>query len=348
MSPASSASERRLRSSKKEGKSLKRHSNLFEKIIDIDNLYLAHKNARKGKTHYADVQKVDTDPEVYIEHLHFLLSEGLFETSPYDMFVKLDKGKEREIYKLPYYPDRIVHWAIVQVLEPIWIGCISRRSFSSIPGRGIHDGLRQLHKAMADKGNAQYCLKLDIKKFYPSIRHDLMKQVVRHKVKDGRLLALLDEIIESMGGDRGVPIGNYLSQYFGNLFLSSFDRFVEDKGYHHRYFRYCDDIVVLGRTKQELHALFREMECFLRQKLDLSVKGNWQVFPTFVRGVDFLGYRSFGGYTLVRKRTVKSLKQTMRTKQGDDLKRSLASYNGWLSHADCFNLTSYIRKEVMG
>ncbi len=272
----------------------------------MENLYLAHKNARKGKAHYTEVKMVDSNPDYYLRQIHEMLKNKTYKTSPYEIFTKIDKGKEREIYKLPYYPDRIVHWAIVQIIEPIWMKTFIYDTYSSLKGRGIHKGLLRLHKAMKDKENTQYCLKFDIKKFYPSINHRILKQIIRKKIKDKDLLWLLDSIIDSVEGETNVPIGNYLSQYFGNLYLTYFDH-------------------------------------YLYEKLILKIKENWQVFPTYIRGVDFLGYRSFGGYTLLRKSTAKTFKRKMRKlKKKESLTDrdicSIMSYKGWLKWCDGYNL----------
>ena len=121
------------------------------------------------------------------------------------------------------------------------------------------------------------------------------------------------------------------------------------------YFRYCDDIVILHRDKNYLHKLKLEIEEFLYTKLDLKVKGNWQIFPTFIRGIDFVGYRHFGDYVLLRKSTAKSLKRKMtrllkRCKQGKQMTYgewcSVNSYDGWVIHCDGYNLSEKFIKPL--
>ena len=128
-------------------------------------------------------------------------------TYKYDTFI-IREPKERLIFKLPYYPDRIVHHAIMNILEPIWRSVFITNTYSCIKKRGIHKALYDIQSALKDKQNTVYCLKLDVRKFYPSIDHEILKQIVRKKIKDNKLLALLDGIIDSV---EGVPIGNYLS-----------------------------------------------------------------------------------------------------------------------------------------
>lgn len=325
---------------------MKRHGNLYEKIYDMENLVLAHKNARKGKTHYTDVIKIDENSELYLQTIHKMLKDKTYRTSPYKTFTKHDGKKDREIFVLPYYPDRIIQWAIVQVLEPIWESALIANTFSSLKGRGIHQGLVKLQKDLQNRNETKYCLKFDIKKFYPSIDHAILKSILRKKIKDEDVLELLDGIID---GAPGVPIGNYLSQYFGNLYLSEFDHWCKEHNHARYYYRYCDDIIILNSEKSVLHRLVWAIRRYLAAMLILVLKQNWQVFPTFVRGVDFLGYRCFGTYTLLRKsivqRMVPKFKQMSRY---DTLtlrdKNIIASYHGWMMWCDSYRLErKYIR-----
>ncbi len=338
----------------KKRSSMKRYGNLYAKIYDMDNLITAHENARKGKTFYKEVQLVDSNPEKYLKRIQDMLRNKTYRTSRYFVFTKMDKKKEREIFALPYYPDRIIQWAVVQVLEPIWMNTLISGTYSSLKGRGIHQGLQKLKKDLQQRNDTKYCLKLDVRKFYPSIDHNVLKSIIRRKIKDPDVLALLDNVIES---EQGVPIGNYLSQYFGNLYLNGFDHWMKETNHLRYYYRYCDDIVVLGPEKSMLHRLLDRIELYFHEHLKLQVKENWQVFPTFVRGIDFLGYRCFGHYTLLRKSTALNMKRKLvRMLTHAELTRHdlnvIASYHGWLTWCDGFRLSKkYIdplrKKEVL-
>lgn len=314
----------------------------------MDNLILAHQNAKKGKGWYQEVKMVDANPEYYLGKLQEILINKTYQTSQYETFIKKDSGKEREIFKLPYFPDRICQWAIMQVIEPILLNNFTKDTYSAIPGRGIHLCLNRLDDALQyDVPGTQYCLKLDAKKFYPSINHDILKMKYRRLFKDNDLLWLLDEIIDSTPGETGIPIGNYLSQYSGNFYLSSFDHWIKEvKGIKY-YFRYMDDIVILGSNKEELHNLMKEIDKYFKIKLKLKVKENWQVFPTFVRGIDFVGYRTFMNYKLLRKSTCKQFKRKMiainkKQIEGKEMNYSewcsINSYKGWLIHCNSYRL----------
>ena len=140
-------------------------------------------------------------------------------------------------------------------MEPIWYSLFVRDSYSCIKGRGIHGVVRKMKQVLKDKGNTTYCLKLDIKKFYPSIDHAVLKMILRKKIKDVQLLALLDEIVDSAPG---VPIGNYLSQFFANLYLTYFDHWLKEEQQVKYYIRYADDMVILHRDKAYLHQLLAQ------------------------------------------------------------------------------------------
>lgn len=330
---------------------MKRYNNLFGKVCSMDNIAAAHAKAKRGKGYYKEVRMVESNPDFYLQKIRDMLLNKTFKNSPYKKMSKItDNGKVREILKLPYYPDRIIHHAIMNVIEPIWFKTLIRDTYSAIKTRGIHDGVTRVKNALQDKENTQFCLKLDVKKYYPSINNELLKKVIRKKIKDNNLLWLLDEIINST---KGVPIGNYLSQYFGNLFLSGFDHWIKEQKREKYYFRYCDDIVILGRDKAHLHNLRNEIAAYLSIK-DLTVKKNWQIFPVDIRGIDFLGYRFFNNYTLVRKSISKKLiKRILAIKSNhsrlstSQVVNSIMSYMGWLKYGNAKNLfNSVIDNEI--
>lgn len=335
---------------------MKRYGHLYPKVYDMDNLILAHENAKKGKGWYQEVKMVEANPEYYLKILQKMLINKTYKTSEYETFIKNDSGKEREIYKLPYFPDRICQWAVMQIIEPYLLKHFTKDTYSAIPGRGTHLCLNRLYDAMQnDVPECQYCLKLDVKKFYPSINHTILKQKYRRLFKDDDLLWLLDEIIDSTEGDTGIPIGNYISQYSGNFYLSDFDHWIKEVKRAKYYFRYMDDIVIFGSSKEKLHKLKREIEEYFRTKLKLKIKENWQVFPTYERGVDFVGYRTFMNYKLLRKSTCKRFKRKMtalnkKRLEGKELNYSewcsINSYKGWLMHCDSYRLSEKYIKPI--
>lgn len=315
---------------------MKRVKNIFYLIADLDNLRLAHHNAQKGKKHYGEVMRVNKNEEAYLKRLQEMLLDKTFKNSEYKKFTIIDKGKKREIYSLPYFPDRILHHAILQVLEPIWKSVLIRNTFQSIKGRGVEDGRRKIKKSLQSK-DAKYCLQLDISKFYPSIDNDILKQIIRKKIADNDVLWLLDEIIDSV---HGVPIGNYISQYFGNIYLSYFDHYVKEKLKIKHYFRYCDDIILIHQDKDYLSYCFPKIEYYLEKELHLSIKTTFQIYPIRKRRINFLGFLFDNRKTYLRKRIVKGFKRSARKYNLCDKRKakSLASYHGWFKHSDSWNL----------
>lgn len=187
---------------------MKRLGNLYQTICSVENLKLADKRARKGKGSQYGIKVFDRNPEANIQLLHQALVNKSYKTSRYTTF-KIYEPKERIVFRLPYFPDRITHHAIMAILEPIFVSCFTTDTYSCIKGKGIHAAADAVKGALIDVQGTKYCLKMDIRKFYPSINHPVLKQLLRRKFKDADLLWLLDEIIDSAAG---VPIGNYLSQ----------------------------------------------------------------------------------------------------------------------------------------
>jgi retron-type reverse transcriptase len=342
---------RETENSQSEKQSMKRVGNLYEKIIAIDNLRLADEKARRGKLKSYGVKTHDKNREANVLLLHEMLKNKTFRTSEYHIF-KIYEPKEREIFRLPYFPDRIVHHAVMNILEPIWVSVFTADSFSCIKKRGIHGAMRKVKIAMRDVENTQYCLKIDIRKFYPSIEHDVLKQIIRRKIKCPDTLWLLDQIIDSADG---VPIGNYLSQYFANLYLTYFDHWIKEVIGIKYYFRYADDMVFLHRDKAFLHGLLVLINNYLHSELNLTLKGNYQVFPVAARGIDFVGFVFYNTHTRMRKGIKKNFCRAVAklNKRKDvsekDYKQRVSSWLGWAKYSDSKHLLkTIIKSEVYG
>lgn len=320
---------------------MKRRGDLFSTLVSIDNLRRAHQNARRGKTHYQAVQMVDADPDRYLLQLQQDLIDHTFTTAPYSQKT-IYEPKPRVIYKLPYYPDRIVHHAVMQVMQPIWDRQFIYDLYSAIPGKGLHAGSYRLREFLQDKENTRYCLKFDVTKFYPSIRPDKLYEIVQRTVKDPGVLGILRNVIYS-SPNAGVPIGNYLSQYFSNLYLTPFDHWIKEEIRARYYIRYCDDGVILHSDKRWLQDLLHQIAEYF-DTLGLRLNPKTSIFPVDRCGVDFLGYRSFRTHTILRKSSARRLKkrvheieQNYQTISPDKILGSLGAYHGWLKHCDCHN-----------
>ena len=215
---------------------MKRAGNLYDTICSTENLYAAYLKAKQGKVKSYGVVLFEKNFESNMEAIQAELISGCYHTSEYSVF-KIYDPKERDVYRLPFR-DRVVHHAIMNVVGEIWVSTFISHTYACIKGRGINGVLVHLKRDLKDVENTQYCLKMDIRKFYPSIDHEILKAIVRKKIKDIRLFKLLDEIIDSAPG---VPIGNYLSQFLANLYLSYFDHWMKEDKRVKYYYRYADD-----------------------------------------------------------------------------------------------------------
>lgn len=367
---------------------------LFNSICSMDNLYRAYQNAKSGKGWYKEVKQIEKRPFYYLAGLQYMLKNHLFKTSEYEIFILNEGKKKRDVYKLPFFPDRIAQWAILQVIEPFLVANMTADTYSAIPGKGIQpivNDLRGYYKTkrvdgkkksvwvpsilLSDEENTRYCYKIDLHHYYQSINHEVLKQKFRKVFKDPELLWLLDEIADSINTateedlielslsgeievdpNTGIPIGNYMSQYSGNFYLSSFDHWVKEELHVKHYYRYMDDVVIFASSKEELHEIHRKVTAYTRDYLHLNIKGNYQIFPTKVRGVDFVGYRFFGEYTLLRKSTAINFKRKMRAcrkKMENNIPPtysewcSFNSYKGWLGNCDSYRLFKKYREPLI-
>jgi hypothetical protein len=311
----------------------KRHGDLYRRIIAPENLLLAHERARRGKARYRSVQFVNANQDELLSKLNGTLETHAFVTSDYITQTRMEGGKLRVIHKLPYYPDRIVHHAICNVCAPIWVKSLIRDTFQSLPGRGISDARRRVQRAIKLHGFT-HALQLDIRKFYPSIDNSLMKQTVRRQIKCRATLRLLDEIINS---SPGLPLGNYTSQFFGNLYLSPLDWWAKQHLGLRGYFRYCDDIVVLGHSRDELLQVLAQLQVQAQQML-LDIKPDWRVLDLRDEGLDFCGYVFKGGNITLRPRIASAFKQTCKERPSEQRHNRLMAYWGWVKPINAISL----------
>lgn len=323
---------------------MKRRGNFYHLIYNRGNLLTAHNNAKKNKSHYSEVIYVEKNKEQCLNSIQKLLKEESYILSKKDYrhLKILDKDKERDLYKLSYYPHRIIQWAIINVIGKDIIKSLIIDTYASIKGRGIHKLAKKLKGVLAnDSEGTRYCLKIDIRKYYDNIDNEILYKTVKSKFKDKQFLNLIKTIIFSRG-EKGQPIGSLLSQYMANLYLSVFDHMCKEKLGLKYYFRYMDDIVVLHNNKTYLHNLKRYFDIFLREKLKLKIKDNWQVFPVDVRGIDYVGYRFFRHKTILRRGIYINARYCFSRKY---MHKATYSYLGWCKHA---NVKRFVNKYLGG
>lgn len=330
---------------------MKRIGNLYQKVYAEDNLRLADDKAMKGKANSYGVRRHLRNKEANLKLLHEQLKNKTYKTSKYEVFT-IYEPKERIIYRLPYYPDRIVHHAIMNILEPIWLSVFPYNTYSCIKGRGIEGCARRVDAIIKKyEGRPLYCLKIDIKKFYPSIVHDVIKLIVRKKIKDPDLLWLIDEIIDSAPG---LPIGNYLSQYLANLCLAYLIHMVNEK-LHVDVVAYADDIVFFADNKEVLHDTFWKVKQYVEEELHLSIKSNYQIFPVAKnkydsrgRALDYVGYKFYREQKLLRKCIKRNLCRRVASLPDDidykSYKMALSPWLGWAKYSNSKHLIKTITK----
>ena len=234
--------------------------------------------------------------------------------------------------------DRIIQHAIMIYLEPIFRETFILDTFSSIKTRGIHLGLKRV-KHYINHCDDDYILKLDIHKCYPSLDQNILKQKLAKKFNDDKLLRLLYKIIDSC--PKGVPIGNYTSQYFNNFYFNDFDHWIKEVKGIKGYFRYCDDIVIIHKDKEFLHNLLEEIKVKISE-LNIKLKPNYQIYKISYSGIDFLGYIIHRDYIKVRKNTKQNFINKVSKMDFNNLTAKdinvLGSYWGIFVHADCRHL----------
>lgn len=253
---------------------MKRVGYLFEKIYNKDNIRHAIVQASKGKKKKQMVKWVMANENQVVETIYQILKEKTYIPSPY-YESKIRDGlskKERTIYKPKFYPDQIIHWCLMLVIKDVIMRGMYHWNCASIPKRGIHYAKKACEKWIRnDIKNTKYCLKLDIEKFYPSINQDVLKSKFRKIIKDKDTLWLIDSIIDSHG--KGLPIGNYTSQWFANFYIQDLDHFVTEKLQVKHMIRYMDDIVIFHSNKRKLKYVFTSIEKELKN-YGLTIKKN--------------------------------------------------------------------------
>lgn len=321
----------------------KRIGNLFDKIITLENIEQAYYKARKGKMWQRKVKRIEKDKDKYLYDIHVKLKTKTYKTSKYT-FKTVYEPKERLIYVLPFYPDRIVQHAIMNVISPLWDSYFIKDSYACRKNKGQHKG--SLRCMQFVKRN-RYCLQCDISKFYPNINHQKLIEIISRKIKCKDTLNLLSEIITSIGSETNVPIGNLTSQWFGNLYMNELDQMIKHEYKIRDYIRYCDDFLLFSNDKEELNKMKKIITSYIGDVLKMRLS-KCNLFHT-KQGVDFLGYRHFpNGKILLRKRTVKRIKKRIKAlpykvKHKIITKESalstIASTKGWLQWANTHNFS---------
>jgi retron-type reverse transcriptase len=284
---------------------VKRTGHLFEEVASFENLLLAHRRARKGKRWKPYALEFEDRREEEIAALRREIEEETYRPGAYRTFRIVDP-KRRWISAAPYR-DRVVHHAILQIIEPVFEPTFVSDTYACRRGKGNHLALL---RASYFARNSRWALKMDVRKYFPSIDHEILKGLLARKIKDERMLRLLGRVIDApcegedaawhFAGDdlftpadrrRGIPIGNLTSQFFANVYLSPLDHFVKEALRCSRYVRYVDDFLVFDDEKRRLREVCREVERFLATRLRLRLHEEKTAAIPTRHGVNFLGFR---------------------------------------------------------
>ncbi|MCX8015814.1 MAG: reverse transcriptase/maturase family protein [Patescibacteria group bacterium] len=317
---------------------------MFDKICSFQNLYSAYLKARKAKRYRPYILEFNFNLEENLLNLQKDLLNLTYQPGPYRQFTVCDSKKR--LIKAPAFRDRIIHHALCNVIEPIFDRGFIFDSYACRKNKGTHRAVKRLGNFIkslktrlgeSTTSVETYCLKCDVSKYFENIDHNLLLGFIAKKIKDKRVFWLIKRIIES--DSPGIPIGNLTSQLFANIYLNELDQFIKHYLREKYYLRYMDDFLILDINKKRLHQIKRQIQKFLRDKLRLELhpkKAN--IFP-INKGIDFLGYKIFFNYRLLRKNTVKRFIRRLKKHQ-QQLKNNLIKINdfkktfySWLVYA---------------
>jgi retron-type reverse transcriptase len=316
---------------------------MFEKIVSLENLFLAWEKFSKGKHKRVDVMLFENNLEDDIFNLQDLLSSGEYKHDNYKPFTVFDP-KKRKIHKAAV-KDRLVHQAVVNIIEPVFDKIFIHDSYSCRVGKGTHTAVKRLkgflNQSSENNTKTVYALKCDIRKFFASIDHDVLLALLAKRIKDNRTRDLLKVIIDSFhASDKcGLPLGNLTSQLFANIYLHELDFYVKHKLQKKYYLRYCDDFVILNQDHKVLQNLIPEISDFLSSSLKLNLHPNKVFIRSWEQGIDFLGYVLLPHATVLRTKTRnRMLKRVIR--------QNYRSYLGLCKHANAYELEKIISTKI--
>ncbi|HBD24757.1 MAG: hypothetical protein A2566_00350 [Candidatus Zambryskibacteria bacterium RIFOXYD1_FULL_40_13] len=304
---------------------------MFEKIISLKNLFDAWTEFRRDKKKKKDIAEFELGLEDNIFKLHEDLVRGRYRHGGYFPFYIHDP-KKRHVHKASVR-DRLLHHAVIRVIEPMWDSKFIYDSWSSREYKGTHRAVKRLAKLglKISRNNTRtlWMLKLDIRKFFFSVDHEILLQILREKTFDQRLIGLPEDITESF--NYGIPLGNLTSQIFANIYMNKLDQFVKHEMKVPGYIRYADDFILMHTDKSFLEDCILRIKTFTEQNLKLQIHPDKIILKTYASGIDYLGYVCFPHYRVLRTKTKKRMFRKVTAK-------NFSSYNGILSHCRSRNL----------
>ncbi len=313
-------------------------------MISVDNLLLAWTEFVKGKTKRKDVQEFGYNLMSNIFLLNNDLIHLTYKHSPYQAF-NISDPKPRNIHKATVR-DRLLHHAIHRKLYPLFDKTFISDSFSCRTNKGTHKSINRFrsfaYKESINNTKTCFILKGDIRKFFNSIDHNILMNILQEYIKDKKIIWLLKEIINSFNSktNKGVPLGNLTSQLFANIYLNEFDQFIKHKLKVKYYIRYSDDFVILSQNEEYLREITLKTRYFLENELKLGLHPNKISIKTLYSGQDFLGWINFPDHRILRNTTKKRMFKKIKANPKEEV---ISSYLGMLSHGNSIKL----KKEII-
>lgn len=326
-------------------------SHKFEEIISINNLLLAWQEFVKNKKKRSDVRVFSHNLMDNIISLHQNLNNFRYKHANYEEF-HINDPKPRIIHKATVC-DRLLHHAIYRVLMPLFDKTFIFDSYSCRKGKGTHRAFERLvestRKQSKNYTKPCWALKCDVKKFFHSVDHVVLVNLLSQRIADEKLTDLLKKIIESFESspDKGMPLGNLTSQLFANIYLDPLDKFIKHQLKVRNYLRYADDFMLLADNKEILCAYLHKIEKFLRERLKLIIHPDKIIFCKLRWGVDFVGYVAYPKFNIPRGKTVKRMLvklEKAKATEPEKFNKSLQSYLGYLKHVNSIKISNKIRK----
>ena len=331
---------------------MKKYYNLYNKLYSVNNLFLAYKKARKGKTLKNYVIEFEQDLNKNINDLYNELKTQTYKPKPLETFILRDP-KTRRISKSDFR-DRIIHHALVNILEPIFEKIFIYDSCANRIGKGNLFALNRFDKfkrKVSENGKVipnkfkdsnyviRYCLKCDIKHYFQEVNHEILIKIIKKKIYDEKVIWLIEQILHNYSSQKGMPLGNLTSQFFANVYLNELDYFIKHKLDAKYYLRYVDDFVILHNSKEQLEMWKEQIQKFVEENLKIELhKDKSKVIP-LSRGIDFVGFRNFYYFRLLRKRNLRKIKVKIQEyEKGEvDYNNLFESFQGWNAYAKWAN-----------
>jgi RNA-directed DNA polymerase len=322
---------------------------VFEKLASFENLLSASKKAAKNCRKTDQVTQFYFHLEKEILSLHTLILNGRYTPCPYRYFTIHDP-KKRQIAVAPF-KDRVVHHAVVNMLEPLLEKCFIFDSYASRKAKGTHRAIERAQKFIRKR---PWYVKIDIEQYFASIDHSVLMQLIRKKVTDKRLLLLIQRIINgSVTRGKGLPIGNLTSQFFANVYLDIFDHYIKDGLGIKCYLRYMDDFVIFGWSRKQIESRLKKAQTFLGDNLGLKMNEKALYTGNSKSGLSFLGMGIYPGTIRVRsenkKRSIKRLEKKIKLWELGKLEEDvlISSMISIFAHLKYFTNISYGQDSVV-